>query len=384
MLARPGTHALVWCSVISLCTSSLHAQRAAQPTPPASGKQACTVQTRTFTADIVHAGTLQVVVDVPFCAPVSMEGVSLVVLETLIAEITSTSAASQSVNFAVELMDSGSPVASLAPASGNQSGNLTSHRNFILRTSGELNSTAVVNGIRLTSTVSATSLSVRYRGAYQSNTIRAHFARGPIGDGDCHAIRAVANTSPVVVTGTGTSAWVEQSFDVPVPLANLHFVLPNRPGFSITGSIGDSFDIEAQLLLDNKETLQMDNWSVPGAAAAPPAQNIWAREVRRTIAYPQCLELEDRVITGWRWRVHKTGSGTLTMTPGDPIFIRFLRKPCEKPGDFTGDGIVDVLDLLYLLGSWGACADPEHCPADLNGDCTVDVIDLLVVLANWG
>lgn len=380
MRVRPQTHALAWCCVIILCASSLYAQRATPPT----GDQPCTVQTRTFTADIMHAGTLQVVVDVPFCAPVSMEGVSLVVLETLIAEITSTSGVSHNLNFAVELMDSGSPVASLAPASGNQSGNLTSHRNFVLRTSGELASTAIVNGIRLTSTVSSASLSVRYRGAYQNNTIRAHFARGPIGDGDCHAIRAVTGAGPVVVTGTGTSAWIEQPFDEPVPLAGLHFVLPNRPGFSITGSMGDSFDIEAQLQLDNDETLQMDNWSVPGATAAPAGQNIWAREVRRTIAYPECLELEDRFITGWRWRVHKSGAGTLTMTPGDPIFIRFLRKPCEKPGDFTGDGVVDVLDLLFLLSSWGTCPDPEHCPADLNGDCTVDVIDLLVVLANWG
>ncbi len=56
----------------------------------------------------------------------------------------------------------------------------------------------------------------------------------------------------------------------------------------------------------------------------------------------------------------------------------------EMPiGDIDGDGLVDVVDLLALLGAWGPCTDPGDCPADLNGDGTVDVIDLLVLLGNW-
>lgn len=53
------------------------------------------------------------------------------------------------------------------------------------------------------------------------------------------------------------------------------------------------------------------------------------------------------------------------------------------PGDLNGDGIVDVADLLLLLGAWGPCAG-ESCPADLNDDGTVDVADLLILLGNWG
>lgn len=53
------------------------------------------------------------------------------------------------------------------------------------------------------------------------------------------------------------------------------------------------------------------------------------------------------------------------------------------PGDFNGDGVVDVSDLFFLLSQWGDCADPNDCPADLNGDGTVDDADLQVLLNNW-
>lgn len=49
-------------------------------------------------------------------------------------------------------------------------------------------------------------------------------------------------------------------------------------------------------------------------------------------------------------------------------------------GDINGDGVVDVADLLLLLGAWGAC---PGCSEDLNGDDVVDVQDLLLLLANW-
>lgn len=56
----------------------------------------------------------------------------------------------------------------------------------------------------------------------------------------------------------------------------------------------------------------------------------------------------------------------------------------EISGDLNGDDVVDVSDLLILLGQWSACADCADCQADLNDDCTVDVSDLLILLSNWG
>ena len=51
------------------------------------------------------------------------------------------------------------------------------------------------------------------------------------------------------------------------------------------------------------------------------------------------------------------------------------------PADVTGDGTVDVLDLLAILSAWGQAGD---LPEDVNDDGVVDVLDLLEVLAAWG
>ena len=51
------------------------------------------------------------------------------------------------------------------------------------------------------------------------------------------------------------------------------------------------------------------------------------------------------------------------------------------PADVTGDGTVDVLDLLEVLSAWGVCTG---CPQDITGDDIVDVLDLLAVLGSWG
>ena len=51
------------------------------------------------------------------------------------------------------------------------------------------------------------------------------------------------------------------------------------------------------------------------------------------------------------------------------------------PGDATGDGHVNVDDLLVLIAEWGPCTG---CSADFNDDAQVGVDDLLILLANWG
>jgi hypothetical protein len=55
------------------------------------------------------------------------------------------------------------------------------------------------------------------------------------------------------------------------------------------------------------------------------------------------------------------------------------------PGDLTGDGQVNVDDLLAVIGAWGACPPPpETCDADITGDGVVNVDDLLAVIGAWG
>ena len=54
-------------------------------------------------------------------------------------------------------------------------------------------------------------------------------------------------------------------------------------------------------------------------------------------------------------------------------------------GDVDNSGSVNVVDLLALIGAWGACPDPcPPCAADLDDDCEVAVTDLLALLGAWG
>ena len=60
------------------------------------------------------------------------------------------------------------------------------------------------------------------------------------------------------------------------------------------------------------------------------------------------------------------------------VFCAEFAAPC--PTDITGDGEIDVNDLLLLLAAWDT-TDPE---ADVNGDGIINADDVLAILANWG
>jgi hypothetical protein len=49
------------------------------------------------------------------------------------------------------------------------------------------------------------------------------------------------------------------------------------------------------------------------------------------------------------------------------------------PADINNDDVVDVTDLLLLLGAWGT----DDADADIDGNGIVDVADLLLLLSAW-
>jgi hypothetical protein len=53
---------------------------------------------------------------------------------------------------------------------------------------------------------------------------------------------------------------------------------------------------------------------------------------------------------------------------------------CECVADISGDGVVNIHDILSLIGFWGS-AGPI---GDLNADGTVSIHDLLILVAGWG
>jgi hypothetical protein len=56
------------------------------------------------------------------------------------------------------------------------------------------------------------------------------------------------------------------------------------------------------------------------------------------------------------------------------------------PADLTGDGLVDMIDLMQLIAAWGDCPTepPTCCLADHDADGVVSIVDLLAMLAHWG
>ncbi len=62
------------------------------------------------------------------------------------------------------------------------------------------------------------------------------------------------------------------------------------------------------------------------------------------------------------------------------MFCLNLGDCVECPGDASGDGVVDVVDLVQVIEWWGT-ADTY---ADVNSDGTVDVQDLVAVIIAWG
>ena len=65
--------------------------------------------------------------------------------------------------------------------------------------------------------------------------------------------------------------------------------------------------------------------------------------------------------------------------------IPYECQPTCALADATGNGVIDVDDLLTVINSWGACdPPPSECNGDVTGNGVVDVDDLLMVVNNWG
>ena len=85
---------------------------------------------------------------------------------------------------------------------------------------------------------------------------------------------------------------------------------------------------------------------------------------------------------GWPW-----GSVTVQLESGSVsanLKIDVIDNPCYE--DVDGNGSVDVVDLLALIGNWGDCisCEGDFPPGDVNYNWIVDVTDLLQVVGAWG
>jgi hypothetical protein len=85
----------------------------------------------------------------------------------------------------------------------------------------------------------------------------------------------------------------------------------------------------------------------------------------------------ERIVITWP-------SGVVQTIHEPPLYqvIEVLETPpCQ--GDADGDGVVNVVDVLAVLGAWGPCPGAA-CAADFDGNGLIDVLDFLAILQNWG
>jgi hypothetical protein len=95
--------------------------------------------------------------------------------------------------------------------------------------------------------------------------------------------------------------------------------------------------------------------------------------------------------------IHVVDTTTNTPITPEPILLPGLPidqviGPIGHPYDLTGDGEIDVDDLVTLITAWGDCPSPcpPTCVADIAAaggpgpDCTVNVDDLILLLLSWG
>ena len=76
-------------------------------------------------------------------------------------------------------------------------------------------------------------------------------------------------------------------------------------------------------------------------------------------------------------------SGDILWAPSSSTYTPMLVLSGARPGDATGDGVVDTNDLLGVIAAWGWFDESDPCGPDLNLDGSVGTDDLLEVLGEW-
>ena len=71
--------------------------------------------------------------------------------------------------------------------------------------------------------------------------------------------------------------------------------------------------------------------------------------------------------------------GVQTNTSTDPVFPVMVSIEDSMPGDVTGDGVINILDVVQITNIVLGLSDPTPV-ADLNGDGAVDILDVITLV----
>ena len=107
-------------------------------------------------------------------------------------------------------------------------------------------------------------------------------------------------------------------------------------------------------------------------------------------SYPQGTSVQATAVpAGGKW-AFVCWSGALTGSTNPASVVMDADKTVTAifrvPGDVTGEGDVDVVDLLYFVDAFGSVSGDANYDVwcDFNRDDGVDVVDLLTLVENFG
>ena len=137
----------------------------------------------------------------------------------------------------------------------------------------------------------------------------------------------------------------------------------------------------------NVEQPVYDHASVSVRAGAGSWSTVWSNQSTieddqwQTVAYDISSVADAQPDVQIRWTMGTTDSAwTYSGWNIDDIEI-LSSGGAGVVGDVNCDGIINVTDILLVVGGWGPCND--HCAEDIIPDGTINVLDLLHVIGNW-
>ncbi len=127
-------------------------------------------------------------------------------------------------------------------------------------------------------------------------------------------------------------------------------------------------------------------WSEPQLLYTPPElaldPNYWAYAIKGH--YPYLSRTDREVVVSYVVRSYNEEDTLSNPTLYCPYFVKLVFQ--TLPGDMDDNGVVNILDILYVAVHFGEeTSDPGYDPnADVDGNGVINILDILVIAVHFG
>ncbi len=163
--------------------------------------------------------------------------------------------------------------------------------------------------------------------------------------------------------------------------------------YEVALSVGDETSSGKTVQFAEEELSVQDMlFNLPGQPAAvedPYAVSVLASSV------PEAAEATDGTLVTFTFEVIAAKSTTLSLVENlsdvEDVPLAVIAQSqtlslnaSAAPVDVNGDGTVNILDLVFVAGHFGASVTAANKAADVNGDDAINILDLTLIAQNFG